>query len=103
MADSSPISRNRGPLLHVPARHWQAITRSSPERRHYHLRLDSVWPISHSRINLASLALGGGALRYLGVNKGWTCSGKMLRNGGAAAFLDGKLVALSEERITGKK
>ena len=42
-------------------------------------------------------------MRYLGVNKGWTCSGKMLRNGGVATFLDGKFVALSEERITGQK
>jgi carbamoyltransferase len=47
--------------------------------------------------------MGGGAVRYLGINKGWTCSGKMLRNGGVAAFLDGKFVALAEERITGQK
>jgi carbamoyltransferase len=47
--------------------------------------------------------LGDGAVRYLGVNKGWTCSGKMLRNGGVAAFVDSKFVALSEERITGQK
>jgi carbamoyltransferase len=42
-------------------------------------------------------------MKYLGVNKGWTSSGKMLRSGGAAAFLDGNLIAISEERITGEK
>ncbi|HUA27376.1 MAG TPA: carbamoyltransferase C-terminal domain-containing protein [Streptosporangiaceae bacterium] len=42
-------------------------------------------------------------MNYLGLNKGWTCSGKMLRGGGAAAFLDGNLMAISEERITGQK
>ena len=42
-------------------------------------------------------------MKYLGVNKGWTCGGKMLRGGGAAAFLDGEFIAISEERITGQK
>lgn len=42
-------------------------------------------------------------MRYLGLNKGWTCTGKMLRNGAVAAYLDGELVALAEERVTGEK
>lgn len=42
-------------------------------------------------------------MKYLGINKGWTCSRKMLRNGGAAAFIDDRIVALSEERVTGQK
>ncbi|HUY52527.1 MAG TPA: carbamoyltransferase C-terminal domain-containing protein [Streptosporangiaceae bacterium] len=42
-------------------------------------------------------------MRYLGVNKGWTCGAKMLRNGGAAAYLDGDIIAISEERVTGQK
>lgn len=42
-------------------------------------------------------------MKYLGVNKGWTCSGKALRSGGAAAFIEGSLVAISEERVTGEK
>lgn len=42
-------------------------------------------------------------MRLLGVNKGRTCTGKMLRNGGVAAYLDGHIVAISEERVTGRK
>ncbi len=42
-------------------------------------------------------------MRVLGVNKGVTLSGKALRNGGAAIYDDGKLVALAEERSTGTK
>lgn len=42
-------------------------------------------------------------MRILGVNKGWTCSSKMLRNGAAAIYEDGKLTAVSEERVTGHK
>jgi carbamoyltransferase len=42
-------------------------------------------------------------MRLIGVNKGWTCSSKMLRNGGAAIYDDGQLAAVSEERITGQK
>lgn len=42
-------------------------------------------------------------MRLLGVNKGWTCSSKILRNGGAGIYDDGHLTALSEERISGKK
>jgi carbamoyltransferase len=47
--------------------------------------------------------MGWWQVKYLGINKGWTCSGKMLRNGGAAAYLDGNLVAIAEERVTGQK
>jgi carbamoyltransferase len=42
-------------------------------------------------------------MKLIGVNKGWTCSSKMLRNGGAAIYDDGQLAAVSEERITGQK
>lgn len=42
-------------------------------------------------------------MKMLGVNKGWTCSSKILRNGGAAIYDDGRLTAISEERITGQK
>ena len=42
-------------------------------------------------------------MNILGVNKGWTCSGKFLRNGGVAAFIDGSFHAIAEERVTGVK
>lgn len=42
-------------------------------------------------------------MKVLGVNKGNTLKGKGLRHGGAALYVDGKLVAVAEERVTGKK
>ncbi len=42
-------------------------------------------------------------MRILGVNKGSTSCGKALRNGGAAAYIDGRTVAIAEERVTGHK
>src|SRR5579871_3331918 len=52
---------------------------------------------------MAGMAMGRRQMRLLGINKGLTCCGKMLRNGGAAAYLDGRVVAISEERVTGRK
>ncbi|MDA0632034.1 ASCH domain-containing protein [Nonomuraea sp. MCN248] len=42
-------------------------------------------------------------MKIIGVNKGSTLSGKALRLGGTAVFDDGSLVALGEERASGKK
>ena len=42
-------------------------------------------------------------MKLLGVNKGWTCGAKILRNGGAASYDEGELTAISEERVSGKK
>jgi carbamoyltransferase len=42
-------------------------------------------------------------MKILGLNKGSTVKGKPLRHGGAAAYVDGKITAVSEERITGQK
>src|SRR6185437_14352917 len=47
--------------------------------------------------------MGSKVMRLLGVNKGWTCTAKMLRNGGAAAYLDGHIIAIPEERVIGRK
>jgi carbamoyltransferase len=44
-----------------------------------------------------------GKVRVLGVNKGSTVYGKRLRHGGAALAVDGRIVALSEERVSGDK
>jgi len=42
-------------------------------------------------------------MKILGVNKGKTVRGKRLRFGGCAAFVDGRFVAIAEERVTGRK
>jgi carbamoyltransferase len=42
-------------------------------------------------------------MRILGVNKGFTRHGKALKDGGAALYTDGQLVAIAEERVTGVK
>lgn len=42
-------------------------------------------------------------MRILGINKGSTTSGKLLRDGGSAALIDDSLIAVSEARPTGIK
>ena len=42
-------------------------------------------------------------MKILGVNKGETLLGKQLRHGGCAAFVDGRFIAIAEERVTGRK
>src|SRR5882757_8181506 len=42
-------------------------------------------------------------MRILGISKGCTLGGKLLSNGGAAVYVDGKVVALSEDRASGRK
>jgi carbamoyltransferase len=42
-------------------------------------------------------------MKILGLNKGVTATGKQLRHGGAAIYADGRVIALSEERISGVK
>lgn len=42
-------------------------------------------------------------MRILGISKGETVSGKALRHGSAASYVDGELCALAEERVTGEK
>lgn len=52
---------------------------------------------------MAVFSMGLRQMNILGINKGWTCSGKLLRNGGVAALVDGKIYAIAEERVTGEK
>lgn len=42
-------------------------------------------------------------MRIVGVNKGFTRYGKALKDGSAAIYADGRLVAIAEERVTGVK
>jgi carbamoyltransferase len=47
--------------------------------------------------------MGAAEVRILGINKGCTLSGKQLKFGGAAIYDDGRMVAVGEERVTGRK
>ena len=42
-------------------------------------------------------------MRILGINKGCTLAGKQLRFGGAAVYDSGDILAIGEERVTGRK
>jgi carbamoyltransferase len=42
-------------------------------------------------------------MKILGLSKGATCNGKRLRDGGAAVFVDGHIIAVPEARVTGRK
>jgi carbamoyltransferase len=49
------------------------------------------------------MAVVGDSMRILGISKGETVSEKALRHGSVAAYVDGELHALAEERVTGEK
>ncbi|HEX6074183.1 MAG TPA: carbamoyltransferase C-terminal domain-containing protein [Micromonosporaceae bacterium] len=53
--------------------------------------------------HVAVVAVAGDPMRVLGISKGSTLSGKTLRHGSAAAYIDGEICALAEERASGEK